>query len=532
MIRTAEAASPAPTKLRLAFGLAAVGAVCGAVGPVVSVVDGGAPPAFTAWPLLAVLALLPVGVAGFFLARNQETTAAAVLVPAGVVAVGRFLVDLQILRDPVGAVRPELFRPTTLATPSVTAGLWLLLAGHVLTLAAGCLAATRTDPEGGRAERFGLPTTAGVVAAVGLFMAPFGSSDAFIPAGGPLDAPALALAGGLLVTLAVPVLAMLAASSGNADTRRGGLLGIAAVLVALALPGLATAVAVDRVDVAPGPLLVLGAAAALGWSTTTKKEHDLELPGRRKLDLIAASLGVATGACAAIGALTDHLNVPEGVPAPTDYAARLLWPVAIAATLLALIPKARPAFITALAAVPLAAGLALDAVFNATRVPLVEPGPGVWFTALAVVLGSAAAITAALAGAVERDEEGTARTSPPLPLVATNLTAALLALGAFGLPLLEAPDYVPITAFGLRVGSWGLLIALVAVLAAIGLALVSRPGKGAALLLGAACVTATRALEYPLTESRAAETAPGPGLWLALATTAALLIAAAVRTTR
>ncbi|QTR01459.1 hypothetical protein J7S33_18855, partial [Saccharothrix algeriensis] len=86
-----------------------------------------------------------------------------------------------------------------------------------------------------------------------------------------------------------------------------------------------------------------------------------------------------------------------------------------------------------------------------------------------------------------------------------------------------APGYAPITAFGLRVGSWGLLIGLLAVLAAIGVALLSRPARGAALLLGAACVTATRALEYPLSESRAAGTAPGPGLWLALATTAALL---------
>ncbi|MBB5954957.1 hypothetical protein FHS29_001527 [Saccharothrix tamanrassetensis] len=538
MIRTADPAPPAPptspasTAVRLAFGLAASGALCGVVGPVVSVVDGGAPPAFTAWPLLAVLALLPVGVAAFFLARREEATAAAVLVPAGVFAVGRFLADLQILADPVVTARPELFRPTTLDSPSPTVGLWLLLAGHLLTLVAGVLAATRTDPDGGKAERFGLPTTAGVVAAVGLFMAPFSSSDAFVPAGGPLDAPPLALVGGLLVALAVPVLAVLAASSGDPDVRRGGLLGIAAVLVVLGLPGLVTAIAVDRVDVAPGPFLVLAAAVAFVWSTTGKKEHDLELPGRRRLNLIAASLGVATGACAAVGALTDHLHVPAGVPVPTDYAARLLWPVAIVVTVLALIPKARPAFIAALAAVPLATGLALDAAFNATRVPSVEPGTGVWFTALAALPAAAAAITAALAGAVGRDEEGVARTSPPLPLVATNLTAALLALGAFGLPVLKAPDYVPITAFGLRVGSWGLLIALLAVLAAAGVALVSRPGPGAALLLGAACVTATRALEYPLTESRAAETAPGPGLWLALATTLVLLIAAAVRTAR
>lgn len=531
MTRTADLTSPAHTRLRLAVGLAAAGGLCGAVGPAISVVDGSAPPAYTAWPLLAVLALLPAAVSGYFLRRGREITAAAVLVPAGVFAVGRFLIDLQVVRDPLVAARPELFRPDSLVPPTPTAGAWLLLAGHALALAAGVVAAGRADQDGDRSQRFGLPTTAGVVAAVGLFSAPYSSTDAFIPAAGPLDAPPLPLLGGLLVLLAVPVLAVLAASTGDPEARRGGLLGIAAVLVALAVPGLATAIAVDKVDVAPGPFLVLAAAAALAWSTTDKKEHDLELPGRRRLHLIAASLGVATGVAAALGALVDHLHVP-GVAAPTDYAARLLWPAAIAVTLLALLPKARPAFIVATATVPLAAGPALDAALNATRVPSVEPAAGVWFTALAVLLAAAAAVAAALAGAVERDEEGVERATPPLPLLAAGLVAGLLALGAFALPVLKAPDFVPITAFGLRVGSWGLLIALVTVLGAVWLALVSRPGRGAALLLGAACVTATRALEYPLSESRVAGTAPGPGLWLALATTAALLIAAVARTSR
>ncbi|MBW4716062.1 hypothetical protein [Saccharothrix obliqua] len=525
MIRTADPATPA-------LGLAAAGAACAVAGPLVSVVDGSAPPAFTAWPLLAVLALLPVAVSAFFLLRGRSTTAAAALVPAGVFAVGRFLIDLQILRDPVLATRPELLRPDSLSGPEPVFGAWLLLAGHVLTCAAGVVALTRVDREGGRAERFGLPAAAGVVAAVGLFMAPYRSSDAFIPAGGPLDAPPLPFAGGLLVLLAAPVTAVLAASSGDPDTRRGGLLGTAAALVALGAPGLATASALDRVDVAPGPFLVLAAAVALVWSTTDKKERDLALPGRGRLHVIAAALGVATGASAALGALLDHLAVPEGVTQPTDYAARLLWPAAVAVALLGLLPRARPAFAVATATVPLAAGLALDAAFNATRVPFVEPAAGVWWTALAVVLAAAAAITAALAGAVERDEEGASRVPPPLPLVAACLTAALLAVGAFALPVLRAPDYAPITAFGLRVGSWGLLIALLAVLAAAGLALVSRPGPGAALLLGAACVTATRALEYPFSESRAAATTPGPGLWLALATTAALLVGATAEAAR
>ncbi|MEV0678432.1 hypothetical protein AB0I60_18140 [Actinosynnema sp. NPDC050436] len=536
MTRTADLTSPVHPRTRLAVGLAAAGGLCGAIGPLVRVVDGSAPPAYPAWPLLAVLALLPAGVSGYFLLRRREVAAAAALVPAGVVAVGRFLVDLQVVRDPLVAARPELFRPASLVPPQPAFGAWLLLAGHVLVVAAAVLAAGGVDQDGERSQRFGLPATAGVVAAVGLFTAPYTSTDAFIPAAGPLDARLLPLLGGLLLVLAAPVLAVLAASTGDADARRGGLLGTAAALVALAVPGLVTALALDEVDVTPGPFLVLAAAAALAWSTadrsaTDREEHDVELPGRRRLMLITGALGVATGVAAALGALVDHLHVP-GVAAPTDYAARLLWPAAAAVTALALLPKARPAFTVATATVPLAAGLALDAAFNATRVPSVEPAAGVWFTALAAVLAVAAAVSAGLAGAVERDEEGVERGSPPLPLLAAGSIAGLLALGAFALPVLRAPDYVPITAFGLRVGSWGLLIALVAVLVAIGLALVSRPARGAALLLGAACVTATRALEYPLSESRVAGTAPGPALWLALATTLALLVAAAVRGTR
>ncbi|NUS65268.1 MAG: hypothetical protein HOQ46_16645, partial [Saccharothrix sp.] len=137
MIRTAEPVSTTPTRLRAAVVVAAAGALLTAAGPAVGVVDGSAPPAFTAWPLLALLALLPTALAAVFLARGQDLTAAAALVAPAVFAVGRLLDDLQLLADPVNASRPELFRPTSLHPPGPAAGLWLLLAGHVLLVAAG-----------------------------------------------------------------------------------------------------------------------------------------------------------------------------------------------------------------------------------------------------------------------------------------------------------------------------------------------------------------------------------------------------------
>ncbi|MEU4742739.1 hypothetical protein AB0G02_20055, partial [Actinosynnema sp. NPDC023658] len=464
MIRTAEPVSPTPTRLRAAVGVAVAGAVLTAVAPAVGVVDASAPPAFTAWPLLTLLALLPAALAALFLARGQELTAAAALVAPAVFTVGRLLNDLQLVVDPLDAARPELFRPASLDPPTPTAGVWLLLVGHVLLIAAGALATLGAEPDV-RSERAGfvLPATAGTVAGLGLFTAPFTSTDALVPARGPFDSPALPMLGGLVVAVAAPALAVLAASATTHEARKGGLLGLAAVLLGFALPPIATALAADGVGLAAGPFLVLAGAVALAWPQRTRKatddvrDRDVELPGRRRLHVIAAVSGLVAAAAAAVGASTDHLVLPGGFPPPTDYAARLLWPAAIATAVLAAVLPAkaavRPAFAVVTATIPLAAAGALDAVFAATRVAAVQPGPGVWFTAGAVVAAAVAAVAAALAGAVERDEVGTAATEPPLPLVAAVLIAALLALGAFGLPVLRAPDFVPIGAFGLRVGS-------------------------------------------------------------------------------
>ncbi|WP_447004427.1 hypothetical protein ACRAKI_33180 [Saccharothrix isguenensis] len=546
MIRTAEPVSAAPTRLRAAVGVALAGSLLTAVAPAVGVVDASAPPAFTAWPLLALLALLPAVLAAVFLVRGQGTTAAAALVAPAVFAVGRLLDDLQLAVGPIDASRPELLRPTSLLPPTPTTGVWLLVAGHVLLIAAGvgAMATLGAEPDV-RSERasFVLPATAGIVAGIGLFTVPFTSSDALVPARAPLDSPTLPMVGGLLVTLAAPALAVLAASATTNEARKGGLLGLAAVLLTFALPPIATALAVDGIGPAVGPFLVLGAAVALARPQRAaeagpeedQEVHDVELPGPRRLHVIAGGLGLVAAAAAVAGATTDQLVFPAGFPAPTDYAARLLWPAAIATAVLAaaLLAKAavRPAFTVATATVTPAAGGVLDAAFAATELGA-EPGAGVWFTVASVVAAAAAAGTAALAGAVERDEVGSTTSEPPLPLLAGVMIAALLAIGAFALPVLRAADYVPFGAFGLGVGSWGLLVALVAAVAAAAIALKARPDRGAALLLGAAVVTGVRALEYPLTAARAAGAVPGPGLWLAAAATVAFLVSAAVRTAR
>ncbi len=549
VVAGADTAFPAPVRLRVAFGLAAAGALLSAAGPLTGVVTEDVPPAFTAWPLLLLLAFLPVALAATFL-KNHPAVAAGVLAVTALFAPGRLLVDLQITVDTTYATRPELFRPTSLTPLTPGTGLWLLVAGHVLVLAAGVLAAVATpsedDADQASTRRFlGLVVTAGAVAAIGLFMAPITSTDPLIPTGGPLDAPALAMIGGLLLAVAAPAAGVLAASNPAPENRRGGLLAVAAALAALALPPLVAGLTADGLGVSIGSVLLLLAAVAhavlakvLGQDAGELAEQKaVELPGQRRLHLTAGVLGLLAAASALGGVLAAQLVVPEGLPLPVGYAERLLWPALIVVAVLsaALIgnrASARPAFAVALAALPLAAGGALDAVFAATQIGSVKPGNGVWFTVLAVVLAIAAAVTAALAGALEREEVEPTRHQAPLPVVALTLIGSLLALGAFALPVLRGPDFHPVGLLDFRVGSWGLLAGALAVVAAAGLALLARPSRAAALLLGAALVTAVRALEHPLTSARVTDAAPGPGLWLAVASVVALLAATALSASR
>ncbi|HWO62578.1 MAG TPA: hypothetical protein VNO31_21365 [Umezawaea sp.] len=546
VVAGADPAFPASVRLRVAFGLAVAGAVLAAAAPLTGVVSENTPPAYPAWPLLLLLALLPVALAATFL-RSHPTVAAGVLAVTAFFAPGRLLVDLQITVDTTYTTRPELFRPTSLTPLTPSTGLWLLVAGHLLVLAAGITAATAPSEDGegdqaGTRKFLGLVVTAGAVAAIGLFMAPITSTDPLVPTGGPFDAPALAMVGGLLLAAAAPAAGVLAASNPNPENRRGGLLAVAAALAALALPPLVAGLVADDLGVSIGSVLILLAAVAhavlagvLGRNQEFTEQKVVELPGLRRLHLVAGVLGLLAAAAALGGALSPQLEVPEGLPLPVGYAERLLWPALVAVALLSaavIAGKARPAFTVALAAIPLAAGSALDSVFAATQIGSVKPGHGVWFTVLAVVLAIAAAITAALAGALEREESEPTKSETPLPTFAVTLIGGLLALGAFALPVLTGPDFHPVGLLDFRVGSWGLLAGLLAVVAAVALALVSRPSHAAALLLGAALVTAVRALEHPLTSARVEDAAPGPGLWLAVASVVALLAGAALSASR
>ncbi|WP_157440291.1 hypothetical protein [Actinokineospora inagensis] len=531
-----------PVRVRLAFGLAAAGAVAGITGIAAGVVAGQPTAGFGALPLLVALTLLPVTVAVAFAAAGRAALGANVLAGAALIEPGRLLADLQILVDPLVVSRPELMVPTSLAPLRAGLGLWLLLAGHVLLIAAGVLAKNRAgaphgtpyaaefdEDERPRTRMALLGITAGVVAAFGLQLSPFTSGNAFVLADDVIDSPGL-LRLAFLATGLGAVVAMVAAGSPRPSVARGVVLGGALGVAAVAVPQIVAGLGVDLLGAAPGPYIAVASVvglAAVVWLSAKAVQVDPTVKAHR----VAGVLGALTG-LAGVAAASSTLLVVDGIDQPETYSSRLFYPAGILVVLVAVplvitrsAAAVRPALAAALVAIPLAGLSTLDAVVTATGIQsVVHPGVGVWFTAAAGVFALAATGAVLLAGNAERTEPEDER---PLDvvLVAPLTAAGLLSIGAFGLPTVKAAGLVaPGIWSDFRLASLGLLLALITVLASVAMTPVARPNRAGALLLGCAGLVAVHALEYPLTAARAAGSAPGPGLWLSIACAAALVV--------
>ncbi|SDD16601.1 hypothetical protein SAMN05216174_1081 [Actinokineospora iranica] len=555
----------APLRVRAALGFAVVGAVLQSAGPVVGLVDGSPPRGFGAVPLLVVLALLPPLCAVVLTVAGRAVTAAGVLVGAALLAPGRALVDAQFLAEPLVASRPEIMVPTSLAPLTAGGGLWLLLGGHLAVAVAGLLAVGRagaplgtayaaefddhSDDRSARARGISLffALVAGSGAAVGLLLAPFVSADAFVLAGDVIESPAPARYGLLALAVATAAAAVFAAGSDRPAVARGVLTGVALAVLAVTGPQIAAGLVVDRLSPAPGPYFAaLGIAAVtaavwlLGRDAPEPEQREVSLESGR-VHRVAGVLGLLAGAAALGAAFGDQLVVAAGIEAPVAYSNRLFVPAGLLVLGLSaalLVPRAapavRPAFTVALAAVPLAAAAALDGAFTATGVSDdVRVGPGVWSAGVALAFAVAAAVAGGIAGGAERDDVDLTERRVDLTLAGPLAAAALFAVGAFGLPAVKAPALVPPGIWAeFRLASWGLLLAVLVVLAVTVIAPASRPTRAAALLLGAAGLVGVRVLEFPLTAARAEQSAPGPGLWLSLACLAALVVGAATAVAR
>lgn len=542
--------------LAAAVWLTVAGAVALTVGAVLPV-SPDAGPGYLSWPLLAVLALVPAGLAVWAAYTGRHGLAAGLIAGLAALAPGRLLLDVQFFANGSLTVRPELYLPDRLLDRSgVAAGFWLLAIGHLLTIAAG-LRAARVARElneiagsspGQRRWRLVVPLLA-VVTAVGLLMSPVVSTDPYLLARSAFEGPGAALAGYVLLAGALLIAAVLGFSSASDGVARGTLGGAAAAVFAVALPAVVAGLVVPDLHVAWGPcmavvatLLVLLLTPLATPQQTAAERTDLageaRVPGLTLWRTATGLLAVLTAVAAVIGALAPQLAGQT----QTDSPARWLLVVAAGLVLLpapfllaAKTARAARGFLAVLwAGVVLAGTAVLSTAITASEATGLgglggaisyHLGAGAVFTAIALGLAGLTALAATVTGVVERDDEGTEGPRPNvlIPVVA----AAVLAVATFGTPVFTAPDYPsPGLWSDFDTPSWGLLTAVLVVLGVLALAVRSRPGAAAAALGGAALVLALHVAELPLVGSAIDGSRPGIGFWLGLAAVVATVVAA------
>ncbi|WP_370970497.1 hypothetical protein [Amycolatopsis sp. cg9] len=549
----------------VALGLAAAGAIALTAGAIVRV-SPDAGPGFAAWPWLAVLALAPV-VAAVVAAGKRPALAGGIVLGLAALAPGRLVLDLQFAVNGPLAVRPELYLADRFVGGSaVGAGFWLLIAGHLLTAAAGVAAwrAGRTGEEPERRRWRLLVPLLAVAASVGLLTMPVFSTNGFLLARASFEGPWPALGGYLLLAAALPLAAALALAAPAERTARGTLVGLAAGAFSVALPPVLAGLYRTDLEVTWGPALVLLAAAVIAALAFTRlseqpanDEADLKIPGLFWWRLVTGLLGLTTAVAALIGSFAPQVAVTAlnpGATAPVSAAAEspARWFLLVAAIVLVvaalgvLVPKtapgARPLLGLLWAGIVLAGTAVLNTALTATQAGNLggfggfggtaapaftyDLGAGAAWTFAALVLAALTALAAAGAGVVEREDAGNAA-EPDKNVLTPVVAGAVLAVAGFGLPVFTVPGYVaPGLWSDFDTPSWGLLTAAVAVVGAAALALRSRPKPAAALLAGAAVLTGLHAAELPLVGGTLGGASPATGFWLTLAAAVALLIAA------
>jgi hypothetical protein len=263
---------------------------------------------------------------------------------------------------------------------------------------------------------------------------------------------------------------------------------------------------------------------------------DLNLPAQARLHLATGIAGLLAAGGALVGADTSLFLLSPDLPHTTDIAGRPLIPAAVlifGCAIGMLVPRwaatVRPAFAVAWVAMLLAGTEAFDTALTASQITGVRIGPGFWASGLAMLAAVVGACCAGLAGGVERDDVDLTHVSWQPRVLVPGAVGAVLAIGAFGLPVFTATGYAaPGVWSHFTFASWGLVLALVVVIAAALLAPSCRPARATALLLGAAGVLAVRVLAWPLNKAMVAHPAVGPGFYLALASLVVLLVAAAL----
>jgi hypothetical protein len=564
----------------LPAGLVSAGAVALAAGALIPVVRGGSP-GFTAGPLLVVLALAPAAAVLYAVATGRPGLAAGLVLGLTALTPGRLLLDLQLLADGSLASRPELFlADRLLALPPVGAGLWSLVAGHLLTLAAGAFAAgtARDESElagaldGQRRWRLLGPVLA-VAGGLSLLLPPLGSGNAYLLAKNAFEGPTVAMAGYLLLAALLPLTVLVAVSSPSAGVGKGGFAGAALAALAVGVPPVVAGLVVDRLSVAPGSVVVTIAGLALlglaftrfdvaegGEAATGDLAGEAKLPGLFWWRLATGGLALLAAGSAVAGALTPVLKANGATPVPETPSRWLLLGAAVVLAVPALfvfVPKlsafARGVVAATWAGVVLAGAAVLSAALSVTEDKAVDPaqfgvdlplpdkvgfsaGPGVTWTFIALLLAAVTALAAVVTGVVERedndaaaDDAGMDGTRANGTVVTLVVAAAVLTIAAFGTPVFTAPGYtVPGLWSDFGAASWGLIGALAVVLGLYALVVRSRPAAASSALIGAALVLDLRAAEWPLVGSEYEGASAGAGFWLALSAAVVSFVAAGI----
>ena len=568
-----RADDPSPTpRVALAVVLALIAAVAAVTAQLIGVVrsadgspvgDGAAMAAILAGAVPVVVVIgAAVGVAG----RRVEL-AAALLAGYGAVALGFTLLDVALLSDPIDANRLELFRPLSAAMLDATAGAYVLLVGHAVSVLAGVAGWSAVHRAGlgdgygqsvysehvGRAAagRVGPLLAAllgafGVLAAVAAFASLYRSSDPVVIVTAVVESPVFVAVGSGVVGVAALVVAAAALAALSPQVASGasvgaglGVLGFAGVAL---LAGLGTG---DRVDAGLGAYL--GTVAGLGLlicgavlapvaaardrraleraqqrETGARGVRGVAGPGTTRWHAAAGSAGVLSGVLFVVGSLLPILETDSGIAVPQILATRVVL-VAGFVMILGSVPllfsefasAARP-FVSVfwLGAVAAAAAV-LQSVVLAEDVEGVSTGVG----ALAIIAGVVAAVATGLlalfAGSAERDDVDTsADAGTDGPLLGTALLGSgLLAIG-LALPLYRGSDLTAatVTEFPWGWDTWGQMLLAAGVVVAAVVAARARPARGSVLLGGAAVGGIVHLSSWPLTSARATDPEMGPGV--------------------
>lgn len=557
-------------------GIAAALLVSGSVMPVV--VDGQ--PGFSSGPLLVSLVLVPFAGVALLLLTGRLALASGVLVGFAVPAPARMILDLQFLTDPWEATRPELYLPNDLVAHAPAPGVWFLLAGHAAMILAAVLVLRAHRRQGWDVDREYGSVAGGirqwtaarrwrrrgllgamfvtVLAVCGLLMAPYDSDDAYLFSTNAFDGPVLELGGCLLLACLVPLgTALLMTSMMGVDVIRGGLVGIAAGVLALAVPNVVAGIGMEVLEVSAGPVMVLVAAGALFVIAMTRPHaHDavssaqsddfarvreVPAPSVRRLEVVTGALATGTAVLAVVGAFTAQLSTTEQMSVPESPVRGLMVTAGLLVGVLGLamfLPitasVVRPVLSVVWTSVLISGTAMLNTAITATNLPnSLSTGPGVLWTWLAMCAAVLTACSSVFTGFVERENSESRSLVGAWPVTRVGMTmlvplaaTALLTVGAFSWPVSVAAGY---TEAGLwsnfSAPSWGLVLGLFTVLGALMLAPRSRPVYAAALLVGASCVLGLRAATLPIIRGDLEGVGAGAGFWLALAGIVVLTVA-------